>query len=126
MRLAKRPAVAFVVSDFHAAGFEGSMRLAAQKHDITAVSLTDPRELALPRAGLVRLQDLETGRDLLIDTEDRRQRAQYEADAAARQVERRRLLAGLGVDEVPLRTDQSYIQPLMAYFRARAAHRRIA
>ena len=126
MRLAKRPAVAFVVSDFHAAGFEGSMRLAAQKHDITAISLTDPRELALPRAGLVRLRDVESGRDLLIDTEDRSQRARYEEDAAARQVERRRLLAGLGVDEVPLRTDQSYIQPLMAYFRARAAHRRIA
>jgi uncharacterized protein (DUF58 family) len=126
MRLAKRPAVAFVISDFHAGGFEASMRLGAQKHDITAISLTDPRELELPPAGLVRLRDAETGRDLLIDTEDRRQREQYAAEAAARQADRRRLLAGLGVDEIPLRTDRSYIQPLMAYFRARAAHRRIA
>ena len=124
MGIAKRPAVAFVLSDFHATGFEASMRLAAQKHDITAVSLTDPRELELPRAGLVRLRDAENGRDVLIDTEDRRQREQYEQDAARRQHERRRLLASLGVDEIPLRTDRSYIAPLMAYFRARAAHKR--
>jgi uncharacterized protein (DUF58 family) len=102
------------------------MRLAAQKHDITAISLTDPRELELTPAGLVRLRDSETGRAYLIDTEDRRQREQYAADAAQRQLERRRQLAGLAVDEIPLRTDRSYIQPLMAYFRARATHRRIA
>jgi uncharacterized protein (DUF58 family) len=126
MRLAKRPAVAFVISDFHAGGFEASMRLAAQKHDITAISLTDPRELELTPAGLVRLRDSETGRAYLIDTEDRRQREQYAAEAAQRQMERRRQLAGLAVDEIPLRTDRSYIQPLMAYFRARATHRRIA
>jgi hypothetical protein len=38
-------------------------------------------------------------------------------------VARRRLLAGLGVEEIPIRTDRSYIQPLMAYFRARAGKR---
>ena len=125
MRIAKRPAVAFVISDFYAAGFEGSMRLAAQKHDITAISLTDPRELELPRAGLVRLRDAETGRDLLVDTDDQRQRQQYAEEAVRRQSDRRRLLMRLGVDEVALRTDRSYVEPLMAYFRARAAHRRI-
>ena len=126
MRLAKRPAVAFVLSDFHATGFEASMRLAAQKHDLTAVSLTDPRELELPAAGLVRLRDAETGRDVLIDTEDRRQRQQYEQAAIQRQNDRRRMLAGLGVDEIALRTDRPYVAPLMAYFRARAANKRTA
>ena len=126
MRLAKRPAAAFVISDFYATGYEASMRLAAQKHDITAISLTDPRELDLPRAGLVRLRDTETGRDVLIDTEDRRQRAQYREEASRRQIDRRRRLAGLGVDEIALYTDRSYIPPLMAYFRTRATQRRIA
>ena len=55
MRVAKRPGVAFIISDFHAAGFESSIRLAAQKHDVIAVSITDPRELELPRVGLVGL-----------------------------------------------------------------------
>jgi len=124
MRLTKRPSVAFMLSDFHAGGFESSLRLAAKKHDLTAISLTDPRELDLPRAGLIALRDSETGARTLIDTEDRRQREAYASASAERVNARRRLLAGLGIDEVPLRTDRSYIQPLMTYFKARAGHRR--
>jgi uncharacterized protein (DUF58 family) len=124
MRVTKRPGVVFVISDFYARGFESSLRLAAQKHDLTAVTLTDPRELGLPRVGLVNLRDPETGAELLIDTEDAGERRRYAAAAAAALAARRRALAALGVDEIPLRTDRSYIQPLMAYFRARAGRRR--
>jgi uncharacterized protein (DUF58 family) len=123
MSITKRPSVAFVISDFHASGYEAALRLAAQKHDLTAISLTDPRELELPRVGLLKLRDAETGAQVLIDTEDRRERERYATAAAERIVARRRQLAGLGVEEIPIRTDRSYIQPLMAYFRARAGKR---
>ena len=123
MSITKRPSVAFVISDFHATGYEAALRLAAQKHDLTAISLTDPRELELPRVGLLKLRDPETGAQMLVDTEDRRSRERYATAAAERVVARRRLLAGLGVEEIPIRTDRSYIQPLMAYFRARAGKR---
>jgi uncharacterized protein (DUF58 family) len=124
MSVTRRPSVAFVISDFLAGGFEPSLRLAAQKHDLTAISLTDPRELDLPRVGIIRLQDPETGAQVLVDTEDGRERDRYATAAAERVVGRRRLLASLGVEEIPLRTDRSYIQPLMTYFRARAGRRR--
>ena len=124
MSITKRPSVAFVISDFLATGYAPSLRLAAQKHDLTAVSLTDPRELELPRVGLIRLQDPETGAQVLLDTEDARERSRYATAAAERVVGRRRLLAGLGVEEIPLRTDRSYIQPLMTFFKARAGRRR--
>jgi uncharacterized protein (DUF58 family) len=124
MRLTKRPSVAFVISDFHASGFASSLRLAAQKHDVTAISLTDPRELELPRVGLISLRDSETSASVLIDTEDKTQRLAYARAAAERVVSRRKLLAGLGIEEIPLRTDRSYIQPLMVYFQARAKRQR--
>jgi uncharacterized protein (DUF58 family) len=124
MRISKRPGVAFLLSDFHARGFEPSLRLAAQKHDLTAISLTDPRELELPRAGLVNLRDPETGAEVLIDTEDARERQRFATAAADAVVARRRLLSALGIEEIPLRTDRSYVQPLMTYFRARAGRRR--
>jgi uncharacterized protein (DUF58 family) len=124
MRVTKRPGVAFVISDFHATGFGPSMRLTAQKHDLTAISLTDPRELELPRAGLIALRDAESGAEVLIDTEDRHERMRYATAAAEAVVERRRMLASLGVDEIALHTDRSYIQPLMTYFKARAAKKR--
>jgi uncharacterized protein (DUF58 family) len=123
MSITKRPSVAFVISDFHATGFESSLRLAAQKHDLTAISLTDPREIDLPRVGLLKLRDAETGRQVLVDTDDRRVRERYATAAAEHIVARRRQLAALGVEEIPIRTDRSYIQPLMAYFRARAGKR---
>ncbi len=123
MSITKRPSVAFVISDLHASGFEPSLRLAAQKHDFTAISLTDPRELDLPRVGLLKLRDAETGAHALIDTDDRHERERYATAAAERVVSRRRLLAGLGVQEIAIHTDRSYIQPLMAYFRARAGKR---
>ena len=124
MRVTKRPAVGFLISDFHADGYAGVMRLASQKHDLTAISLTDPRELELPRVGIIGLRDPETGTETLIDTGDKRERARFAADASEAVAARRRLLAGLGVDEIPLRTDRSYIQPLMTYFRARGSKRR--
>jgi uncharacterized protein (DUF58 family) len=124
MSITRRPSVAFVISDFLTSGYESSLRLAAQKHDLTAVSLTDARELELPRVGLIRLQDPETGAEVLLDTEDARERSRYATAAAERVVGRRRLLAGLGVEEIPLRTDRSYIQPLMTFFKARAGRRR--
>jgi uncharacterized protein (DUF58 family) len=123
MSITKRPSVAFVISDFHATGFESSLRLAAQKHDLTAISLTDPRELELPRVGLLKLRDPETGAQVLVDTDDARERDRYATAAAERVVARRRQLAALGVEEIAIRTDRSYIQPLMAYFRARAGKR---
>ncbi len=123
MRIAKRPGVAFLISDFHDSGFEGSMRLAAHKHDLIAVSITDPRELDLPKVGLVALRDPETGGQTLIDTEDRGERERYARSGAERVVARRKLLAGLGVEEIALRTDRSYVDPLMTFFRARSGRR---
>ena len=123
MRVAKRPGVAFLISDFYATGFEPSLRLAAQKHDLTAISLTDPRELELPPVGLINLRDPETGAQMLIDTTDRGERARYAQAAAEAVVARRRRLAALGIEEIALRTDRSYIKPLMAFFQARAGRR---
>ena len=124
MRVAKRPGVVFLISDFHARGYEPALRLAAQKHDVSAISLSDPRELELPRVGLINLKDPETGDELLIDTDDGEERRRFSAAAAAAAAERRHLLASLGVDEVAIRTDRSYIEPLMAFFRSRAGRRR--
>ncbi len=123
MHVARRPGVAFILSDFHTTGFEPALRLAAQKHDITANSMTDPRELELPRVGLLALRDPETGAEVLVDTEDRQERERYAATALEAAAARHRLLATLGVDEIVIRTDRSYVEPLMTYFKLRAGRR---
>ena len=53
----KKRAVVFLVSDFQAEGFEKSMRVIGRRHDLVAVTITDPREVSLPDVGLVELED---------------------------------------------------------------------
>lgn len=119
-RVARRRSIIFLISDFLDRGFEGALRVAVQRHDLVAISLTDPRELSLPPLGLLELEDAETGQPLLLDTEDRETRRQYALAAAQRRDERQQLLRSMAVDEVAIATDRSYVQPLMAFFQARA------
>ena len=121
--IARRRSVVFLISDFLAGSYEAALRVAARRHDIIALTLTDPREMELAPAGLVELADAETGERLLIDSGDPSVRWQYASAARRRQEERRRLLSSVGVDEVGIRTDCSYVEPLMTFFRARGQRR---
>lgn len=117
--IAKKRGVVLFVSDFLDAGFEAPLRTLAQKHDVIALVLNDPRELELPDVGVLALEDAETGEVREIDTSDVRLRVAYADGARERRVERRRTLARMGVDSVELFTDRPYVPPLMALFRTR-------
>ena len=119
-RIARRRSVVFLISDFLAGDYEAALRVAARRHDIIAVSLTDPRETDLPDAGLLELEDPETGQRVVVDSGDAGARRRYAEAAERRSEERRRLLGTVGVDEVPVLTDRPYVQSLMAFFQARA------
>ena len=54
-RVTKRRTVAFIISDFYAPDFKSLLSAANKRHDVVAVTITDPLELELPEAGLVRL-----------------------------------------------------------------------
>src|SRR6185437_1313671 len=78
-KMQRRRAIVFLVSDFLVSGFETAFRRAARKHDLIAVRTTDPRELDWPAAGLIRVEDAETGRQMVIDTSNRSFREVFEA-----------------------------------------------
>jgi uncharacterized protein (DUF58 family) len=111
--------VIFLISDFVGAEFERSVKLLAQRHDVVAVRVEDPRELALPDVGLARFTDPETGETVDVDTSDRRVRARFEEAVGAEREACTRLFRRLGIDEVVVRTDTGYIEPLMRFFRMR-------
>ncbi len=117
--LQRKRAVAFLISDFLDRGYERQLRLTARRHDLIAVTLEDPRERELPRLGLLRLRDAETGQERLVDTSRRAVREAFARDATARQEERDGLLARVGVDRIAIRTDAPYERPLLQFFRMR-------
>ncbi len=119
IKVTKRKTVSFLVSDFIAEGFEHTLRIANKRHDLIAVSVTDPRELELPNAGFVELEDAETGETLLIDTSDRKVREEFNRLNTRNLEERTKLFRTMGVDMIDVRTDGSYVEPIMKFFRMR-------
>lgn len=118
-RITCRKTVCFMISDFYSPDFKKMLALTNKRHDLVAISLTDPLELNLPNSGIVRFQDSESGEDFLLDTSDQASRREYALAALKRMKERALLFGSCKVDMVDIRTDVSYQQSLFKFFRAR-------
>ena len=129
-RSLRKRAIVFVVSDFLSPGgvadYEFALRVAARKHDVVAVAVSDPREETLPDLGLVQVEDAESGRTRLVDTSSRAWRERYRAERLSRVEERNALLRRIGVDLLDVSTVGGYDKALMAFFRARERRARLA
>lgn len=124
-RIAHR-ALVILVSDFITtdSSWEKSLRAVAAKHDVVAAQIMDPREIELPNAGRVCLEDPETGEQILVNTSHPAVREQFAARVAERQMALEHLLRRCGVERIAIRTDQDYVPALKAYFRTRKRRRR--
>ena len=118
-RTLSQKTIIFLVSDFDAPNIEKPLKILAQRHDVVAVTVEDPSERELPDVGLARFVDPETGQAFEIDTSSSRVRAGYEKQVNEERDARRHLLRKLAIDEVPVRTDGNYIEPLLRFFRSR-------
>jgi len=117
--LTKR-AVVFLISDFLNKGFERSLKMANRRHDIVAIKITDPREVELPKIGLIELEDSETGEQMLVDTSDPRVRKYFSDYNVQEETERNRLFRSINIDHIDILTSGSYVEPLVTFFRVRA------
>ncbi|MFC1480535.1 DUF58 domain-containing protein [Candidatus Omnitrophota bacterium] len=115
----RRRTITFVISDFFAPDFKKTLSITNKRHDVIAIDIIDPAELELPEAGIVKLHDAETGAPYTVDTSNAKARKLYKANAARRVDQRRRLFRSVNVDNIDIRTDQSYVEPLIRFFRMR-------
>jgi uncharacterized protein (DUF58 family) len=122
-RLQKRRAVVFLVSDFLAEGYEQSLSIASRRHDLIALRLRDRREEVLPSVGVVALRDLETGRELLVDTSNRHVRSRFGKGVVERERAFVRAVRKAQVDSVDLWTNEDVVAPLAGFFRRRMRRR---
>jgi uncharacterized protein (DUF58 family) len=124
-RVTTRKTVAFIISDFYAHDFKKMLALSNKRHDIVAITVTDPRELELADAGIVMLEDLESGQMFAVDTSDAQLRKRYTEDARQRERERDMLFRSVNVDSIDVRTDMPYSQSLFRFFKTRERRMRI-
>ena len=119
LNIQKRKATVFLISDFQDDGYEAKLKLAKQKHDLVAISITDPREETLPDVGLIQLEDAESGETLLIDTHDNEMTTQYAKQFQHKRAKRKTYFSSIGIDTIEIHTNRSLTDPIIRYFKMR-------
>ncbi len=122
-RVTIRKSVCFLVSDYLTSGYEPSLRIARRRHDLIPIIVSDPREWELPNVGFVELEDPETGEMTLVDTASRALRRDYALACARRASEREGLFHRMDTETIEIRTDRSYVEPLVKFFHKRERRR---
>ena len=99
------------------------LRRLGVRHDVLAVEVLDPRELALADVGMLELVDPETGYVYEVQTSDAGLRERY---AAAATQQRDTIAAGLrgsGAGHLQLRTDTDWLLDMVRFVVSRRRNR---
>lgn len=135
-RVLPRRSIVFLLTDFlHSFGQDSGVRrsgrdilqeigLTNARHDLVCLHLNDPREFSLPSAGLLTLEDAETGELLEVDTGRAQVREKFAATNAERLAELDRALRRAGVDTLRFSTAEAFAQTLQRFFETRRGRRR--
>ncbi len=118
-RVIKKKSVVFLISDFLSEHYLKPLQIANRKHDIIAMKISDPRELAFDNVGLIELEDAETGETLIIDTGSRAFRNDFADRANRDNSDLQYALRLIDVDFIQIITNESYIVPLITFFKMR-------
>ena len=121
----KRRSLVFVVSDFISApGWDRPMSLLNRRHEVVAVKLTDPREISLPDAGPLIMEDAETGEQLYVDTHDAAFRKRFHEAADRREAEIEATFKRSGVEALALSTEDDLVRAVVRVATLRRRRRK--
>ncbi len=116
----KKRCTAFIMSDFFDnKDFSRQLQVANRRHDVIALQIYDQRMLELPNVGLIKVRDLETDKDIIIDTFSKKVRKAHHEWWIQHQIRFSQILASSKVDCTHLRTDEDFVQGLSALFQRR-------
>lgn len=115
----KKRCTAFLFTDFYDVNYQDALRIAARKHDLIAIRVTDPREQEIPDMGLVKVKHAESGKTTWIDTADSGVRAHFRNKARTHELELKDLFTRSGIDWTQISVDEDYVKPLMKVFKKR-------
>lgn len=118
-RVTHKRCVVFLISDFQNEGFEKPLQVLSKRHDLIAMSVTDPREISMPGVGLAELEDAETGEIVIIDTGSADVCKEYEQMGIERNNHLGELFRSMGIDYAEVVTGRDYVRDLVKFFRTR-------
>lgn len=113
----KKRAIAFVLSDFMDDDYEKTLKIAANKHDVTGIRVYDKHDEEIPNLGMVPMQDAETGTIQLVNTASKTVRRNYKANALRLADYYENTFKRGGAGAINTRVDESYVKKLLGYFK---------
>ena len=116
----KKRAIVFVLSDFMMEGYEHTLKIVGNKHDVTGIRVFDPREEEMINLGMVLMEDAETGEVHLVNTSSRKVRNAYEMHYREKVAYFKNAFTKSGAGILQCRVDESYVKKLLGYFKQRA------
>ena len=116
----KKKAIVFMISDFITDDdYEKTLKIASKKHDITGIRVFDMREEKMPNIGMVEMEDAESGEILVVNTNSKQVRNEYEKDYMQKVTFFKETFSKCGSGTVNTRVDESYVTKLLGYFKSR-------
>jgi uncharacterized protein (DUF58 family) len=123
----KRRSLIFVVSDFISTpGWESSLSLLSQRHEVIAIRLWDPAELELPDVGVMVMEDAETGEQIYVDTRDKKFRKKFQAAMQQREDNLKQSFKRAGVDMLSLSTGDDMVRSIVRFAKQREKLRKMS
>jgi uncharacterized protein (DUF58 family) len=121
----RRRSLVVLISDFITApGWERPLLQLTERHEVVAIRLLDPREYELPDAGVIVVEDAETGEQLVVDSSDTEFRRRLREAGEHREAELRALTLRAGVDIYEVSTADDLVQALVRIIESRKRRRR--
>jgi uncharacterized protein (DUF58 family) len=121
----KQRSLVFIISDFISLpGWEKTLGLLNQRHEVLAIRLWDPHEVELPDVGPIIMEDAETGEQLYVDTHDRKFRQRFKQAAEERETQLAQAFKRAGVDALSLSTQEDLVKAIVRFAKLRQQRRK--
>ncbi|MBL7895659.1 MAG: DUF58 domain-containing protein [Bacteroidia bacterium] len=116
----KKRSTVFLISDFYStANYSDALKIANKKHDVIALKVNDKAEMEIPKVGLIKLKDNESGKTMWVDTSSASFQKQFKLNLLKREDAVKENFNRSGVDYCDIYTHEGYIKPLMNLFKRR-------
>ena len=121
LNVIKKRSILFMLTDFLSPDFSEPLKITSKKHDTIAIQVYDARETEIPDVGLMLAKDPETGNNVWVDTSNTQLRQNYNTWWNRKQESLKDLFLINNVDVIKIATNESYISPLMNFFKKRGS-----
>ncbi len=112
----KHRCITFIMSDFLTDGYETSLKVVAQKHDVIGIKVYDKMDSNLPNIGMVRISDMESQKSQWLNTSDSMVRYNYHQNFLNHSLACKEIFKRAGADLIHVETNEDYIKILQQFF----------